>query len=115
MKVNYTRDLPIKAEVIDDHYSFSRTDKFDVKSIDIGQSSTSIELYGCSGKRFNSIHFKFYLHNKEIDIYASGLFNHYLGLSLPMIKYVEPKVEENEEEEVFPYMLGGVSPCPNNP
>ena len=88
MKVEFVRDLPIKAEPIDDYYEFTRVDKLDVSNIEMGQSSTSIELLGYSGKRFNSIHFKFYLHNKEIDIYSSGLFNTYRWQSLPMIKYL---------------------------
>jgi hypothetical protein len=87
MIVEFNRDLPIKAEPIDNHYTFERIDRFDVAQIDMGQSSTKISIKGMSG-RFNSTHFKFYLHNKEIDIYGSGLLNPYRSLSLPMIKYV---------------------------
>jgi hypothetical protein len=88
MKVEFIRDLPIKAEPINDYYEFERVDRFDVSNIDMSQSSTSINICGFGDKRFNSIHFKFYLHNREIDIYSSGLFNTYRGLSLPMIKYI---------------------------
>jgi hypothetical protein len=115
MKVEFIRDLPIKAEPIDDYYDFPRVDRFDVSNIEMGQSSTSIELYGCTRKRFNSIHFKFYFHNKEINIYDSGLFNTYRWQHLPMIKFVDQKEKDDKEEKVFPYMFGGVSPCPNNP
>lgn len=87
MIVEFNRDLPIKAEPIDNHYAFERVDRFDVTQIDMGQSSTKISLQGLSGS-FHSIHFKFYLHNKEIDIYRSGLLNPYRSLSMPMIKYV---------------------------
>jgi len=88
MKVEFARDLPINAELIDDYYEFPIVDKLDVSNIEMDQSSTSIEILGFSGKRFNSIHFKFYLYNKEIDIYSSGLFNTYRWQSLPMIKFV---------------------------
>ena len=88
MKVEFKRDLPIKAEPIDEHYTFPRVDRFDVLNIEMGQSSTNIELFGFSDKKFNSIHFKYYLHNKEIDIYNSGLFNTYRWQSLPMIKFL---------------------------
>jgi hypothetical protein len=87
MYVEFIRDLSIKAEPIDDFYKFERIEKLDVANIEMGQSSTLIELYGFS-KRFNSIHFKFYLHNKEIDIYNSGLFNTYRWQNLPMIKFI---------------------------
>ena len=79
MKVEFIRDLPIKAEPIDNHYGFPRVDKLDVSNIEMGQSSTSIELLGYSGKRFNSIHFKFYLYNKEIDIYIAVVYLIHIG------------------------------------
>lgn len=88
MKIEFSRDLPIKAEPIDNHYEL-KTDRYDVRHIEMGQSSTSIFLMGFADRPFNSIHFKFYLHNKEIDIYNSGLINHYRTLKLPGIKYVE--------------------------
>ncbi len=87
MKVEFIRDLPIKAFPIDDHYEFERVDMFDVSRIEMSQFSTKIYLMGLS-ERFNSVHFKFYLHNKEIDIYKCGLLNPYMSLSLPMIKYI---------------------------
>ena len=86
MLVSFQRDLPIKALPIDEHYGLKK-DKYDVKDIAMSQSSTSVYLMG-HDKVFNSVHFKFYLHNEEIDIYNSGLFNHYRALSLPMVKYV---------------------------
>lgn len=87
MIVEFNRNLPIKAEPIDNYYNFERVDRFDVSQIDMGQSSTKISIQGMS-EIFNSVHFKFYLHNKEIDIYGSGLINPYISLGLPMIKYV---------------------------
>ncbi len=88
MKVEFSGDLPIKAEPIDSHYEL-KTDRYDVRDIEMGQSSTSIQLMGFSDRVFNSIHFKFYLHNREIDIYRSGLINRYRTLVLLGIKYVD--------------------------
>ena len=88
MKVEFIRDLPVKAEPIGEYYKFERADRFDVESIDMGQSGTNIKIHGMS-KIFNSVYFKFYLHNKEIDIYGSGLFNTYRWQSLPMIKFID--------------------------
>ncbi len=88
MKINVSFDLPIKAYPIDEHYGLPK-EKLDVKEISMGQSSTHICLMGYGDKHFNSIHFKFYLHNKEIDIYRSGLINHYMTLGLKGICYIE--------------------------
>lgn len=88
MKVEFKIDLPIKAEPIDDHYNFSRKDRFDVSNIEIDQIFTHIELFGFSDEKFNSVHFKFYLHNRLIDIYSSGLFNKYKWQCLPMIHFI---------------------------
>lgn len=87
MEVNFLRDLPIKAEPIDEHYRLEK-DRFDVQEINMGQTNTSIKLLGFDNV-FNSIHFKFYLHNTEIDIYRSGLLNPYRSLKLPMIYFKE--------------------------
>lgn len=87
MKIESYRDLPIKAEPIDDYYGL-KNEKYDVREINMGQSSTSINLMGFD-KVFNSVHFKYYLHNREIDIYRSGLINPYMQLSLPMICFKE--------------------------
>lgn len=87
MKVEFSGDLPIKAEPIDDYYGL-KIDRYDVADIEMGQSHTSIQLMGCADRVFNSVHFKFYLHNREIDIYNSGLINRYRTLALPGIKYI---------------------------
>lgn len=86
MKFELSMDLPIKAEPINDHYGLKH-DRYDVKEIHMGQTNTSIELMGFGDKSFNSVHFRFWLHNSEIDIYGSGLINTYSRLRLPMICY----------------------------
>lgn len=88
MKVNICLDLPIKAIPKNGHYGLPQ-EKLDVKEIYMGQSSTSILLMGYAEKPFNSIHFDFYLHNRKIDIYRSGLINHYRTLNLQGIYYLE--------------------------
>ena len=88
MKMNFTIVLPIKAKQIDEHYELEKAGMFDVESIDMGQSSTKIKLIDMD-KSFNSIHFKFYLYDKEIDIYESGLFNRYRWKHLKAIAFVE--------------------------
>ena len=87
MEVGFCLDLPIKAEPIDEHYGLKK-DKYDVREINMGQSNTSTMLMGFD-KVFNSIHFKYYLYNREIDIYRSGLINPYMKLSQPMICFKE--------------------------
>lgn len=89
MKVEFSINLPIMAQPIDEHYEMAADRRYEVDNIWMGQSSTSIFLMGFGNRSFNSIHFKFYLHDKEIDIYNSGLINHYRTLKLPGIKYVE--------------------------
>lgn len=88
MKINISLVLPIKAYPIDEHYGLPK-EKLDVQDISMGQSSTNICLMGYENKHFNSIHFKFYLRDKEIDIYKSGLINHYMTLGLKGICYIE--------------------------
>lgn len=90
MKIEISKDLPIKAEPINEHYGL-KVDRYDVRDIEMGQSNTRIFLMGFGSKSFNSIHFKFYLHNEEIDIYNSGLINNYRTLHLPGIRYVDEK------------------------
>lgn len=88
MQVNICLNLPIKALSKDEHYGLPK-EKLDVKDIDMGQYSTSISLMGYGDKHFNSIHFDFYLHNRKIDIYRSGLLNRYRTLNLTGIYYLE--------------------------
>ena len=88
MNVSINFDLLIKAEPIDEHYGLKK-DRYDVRSISMGQSSTHIKIMGCGDRSFNSIHFKFYLHNREIDIYNSGLINNYRTINLPGINFKE--------------------------
>lgn len=88
MEINIFYDLPIKAEPIDNHYDLKH-ERYDVETIDMGQWSTSIKIIGFGDKTFNSIHFNFYLYNRKINIYRSGLINHYRTLSLPGICYDE--------------------------
>ena len=88
MQVNVSFNLPIKAIPIDEHYGLPK-EKLDVKEIHMGQSSTSILIMGYADRHFNSIHFDFYLHNRKIDIYRSGLINGYRTLNLKGIYYLE--------------------------
>lgn len=88
MDINIFYDLPIKAEPIDNYYDLKK-EKYDVKYIEMGQCSTSFKIIGFGEKIFNSIHFNFYLNNRKINIYASGLINRYRTLSLPGICYDE--------------------------
>lgn len=88
MNVSINFDLLIKVEPIDEHYELKK-EQYDVRSISMGQSSTYIKIMGYGDRSFNSIHFKFYLHNREIDIYNSGLINNYRTISLPGIKFKE--------------------------
>lgn len=52
-------------------------EEYEVERIEMGQSSTSIEL---KGKNFyyNSVMFDFYEDGKEIDIYSDERYNPYL-------------------------------------
>ena len=63
--------------------------RYEVDDIQMGQSNTRITLMGFGNKAFNSIHFKFYLRDREIDIYNSGLINRYRTVSLPGIRYMD--------------------------
>ena len=88
MDVGIRLNIPIKALPIDEHYNLPK-DKLDVREINMGQTNTSIYLMGYADKPFNSVHFEFYLHNRKIDIYGSGLINNYRTLNLPGIKFLE--------------------------
>ena len=86
MNISINFNLPIKAEPIGGYYG-SKKERYDVRSISMGQSSTYIKIMGYGDRNFNSIYFKFYLHNREIDIYNSGLINNYRTINLPGIKF----------------------------
>lgn len=88
MEIKFSLNLPIKAMPKDNHYKLPK-EKLDVRDIDMGQYNTSVKIMGYTDKCFNSIHFDFYLHNRKIDIYKSGLINRYRTLSLPGIYYME--------------------------
>ena len=75
MKIEFSLNLTIMVQPIDDHYEMATDRRYVVDDIQMGQSSTSITLMGFGRKSFNSIHFKFYLRDREIDIYNSGLIN----------------------------------------
>lgn len=89
MKIEFSMNLPIMAQPIDDHYETATDRRYEVDDIQMGQSNTRITLMGFGNKAFNSIHFKFYLHDREIDIYNSGLINRYGTVSLPGIRYMD--------------------------
>ena len=52
-------------------------DRFTIRSIDMGQSSTSIYLIEHSG-HFNSVFFDFEENNEKLNIYVDSRFNPYL-------------------------------------
>lgn len=82
-------NVPLKAQVIDGHYEQLGDEIHQVENISMGQSSTSVSLENIKGI-FNSIHFKFYIGNREVDIYKSGLFNPYVTFSSnPAVFYKE--------------------------
>ena len=89
MKIEFSMNLPIMAQPIDSHYEMATDRRYEVGDILMGQSRTSITLMGFGNKTFNSIHFKFYLHDREIDIYNSGLLNRYRTVLLPGIRYTD--------------------------
>lgn len=91
MKIEFSLNLPIMAQPINNHYEMATDRRYEVYDIQMGQSSTSITLMGFGNKAFNSIHFKFYLHDREIDICNSGLINRYRTVSLPGIKYTDSR------------------------
>lgn len=86
MKVSINLNLPIKAIALKPKEIGLPDEVFEVQDIHMGQSNTSVILVGFSGI-YNSIDFKFFLGDKEIDIYGSGILNHYRTLTLPGIKY----------------------------
>lgn len=91
MKIEITMNLPITARPKDDHYGDLEVGKaYPVVEIHMGQSNTSVFL---EGKKVscNSVHFDFYLGEREINIYKSGLINGYGTLHLPGIWYMDGK------------------------
>lgn len=91
MKIEITMNLTITARPKDDHYEeLNVGEDYPVKMINMGQSSTSVILEDKKGC-YNSILFDFYLGEKEIDIYRSGLINGYRTLHLPGIWYMDGK------------------------
>lgn len=90
MKINISMELPVKAIPINKHYEELDKKEYDVADIRMSQSNTSILLEGQS-KSFNSVHFRFELHSKAIDIYKSGAFNTYFRTTLPLICFEEEK------------------------
>lgn len=57
---------------------FKVGDKFEVEYIDMGGSSTSIQLKDFPNQSFNSVFFEFEEDGKELDIYDDTRFNPYL-------------------------------------
>lgn len=81
--------VPLSAQMIDGYYNqLDQQEMYKVKEICMGQTSTSVSLENAEGC-FNSIHFKFYIGSREVDIYKSGLFNPYITFSKnPAVAYV---------------------------
>lgn len=59
---------------------FKVGEKYEVSFIDMGGSSTSIELVAYPNKTFNSVFFEFEEGGKELDIYEDKRFNPYLSM-----------------------------------
>ena len=76
MEIKFT--LPIMAELDGKLY--------EVETIAMGQSSTRV-YFKDDRKGHNSVDLKFYLWDREIDIYPSGAYNPYLKVTAPLIKY----------------------------
>lgn len=87
MIVKINMNLPIYAFPKNDHYVLPK-EKIEVDEISMGQSHTNIKLKGHEWV-YNSVHFDFYLGNRKIDIYKSGLINNYMTLYLPGISFLE--------------------------
>jgi hypothetical protein len=91
MKIEITMELPITAKPIDHFYDDLEFGKhYPVSMIDMGQSHTSVFLEDKKSV-YNSVRFKFYIGESEIDIYKSGLINGYRTSHLPGIWYVGGK------------------------
>lgn len=67
---DYQKDTMLKL-------GFKLNDRFNVESINMGQSSTSIYLKDYK-ESFNSVFFKFEENNIELDIYSDPRFNPYI-------------------------------------
>ncbi|MBD5464087.1 MAG: hypothetical protein HDR24_13715 [Lachnospiraceae bacterium] len=91
MKISISMNLQITAKPKNNHYEdLNVGEGYPVKMINMGQSSMSVLLED-KRESYNSVHFDFYLGEKEIDIYKSGLINGYRTLHLPGIWYVDGK------------------------
>ncbi|MFI3329143.1 MAG: hypothetical protein R3Y05_01500 [bacterium] len=80
--------LVVSAKCMRENDTLELNNYYNVKEITMGQSNTSIILWGIKGC-FNSVDFKFYIDNKEIDIYKSVAFNSYISKSNSFIYYKE--------------------------
>lgn len=77
----------------DDHYKeLEEGKRYAVTLINMGQSHTSVVLEDFR-MSFNSVHFNFFIDEKEVDIYSSPIFNHYMKVPEKtidsLIKYVD--------------------------
>lgn len=59
---------------------FKVGDKYEVSCIDMGGSSTAIELVEYPNKTFNSVFFQFEEDGEGLDIYDDKRFNPYLSM-----------------------------------
>ena len=74
IKNNYGRPVD-RTDVL---YNLMPRKSYKVKGINIGQSWSSFEIEDFDSLKFNTILFKFYDGEKEIEIFADTRFNPYL-------------------------------------
>lgn len=60
-------------------YNLMPRKRYKVKEINMGQSRSSFEIEGFDRLKFNTVLFKFFDGDKEIDIFADARFNPYLN------------------------------------
>jgi hypothetical protein len=71
-------------------------ERYPIKKLMMGQSSTTITLENIRGA-FSSVHFKFYIGQKEVDIFNSALLNPYrLYSKNPAIMFKEKEVQNEQ-------------------
>lgn len=71
-------NIPLTAQPIDDHYELDMSKQYPVEDLTVSQSSSYLTIKGIDKKVFNTIHFRFYVWNKEVDIFKSPLLNPYI-------------------------------------
>lgn len=90
-----TTIVPLTAQMIDGHYKeLDGEKKYPVEEIVMGQSSTIFTLENKKGA-YNTVHFKFYVDNREVDIYRSALLNPYISFNTNPAIFFNESSREN--------------------